>query len=198
MADKDFVDSIAEIVKIWGEKLTEDITESLGKKDMVHSGVTAASFKPDVKIGEDFVEFTLEAPSYYDVLDKGGKRWTNMKVTNVAPTFVDSILVWMKSRGLKATIPLKEQTLASTIKNKKMVIKKIVKPQTQLEADKSYAFNIVANIKKKGVIKRFGYRGSNFYSEVVNEKAFLELRKIIIKHTANPNFILQFIDPAKQ
>jgi hypothetical protein len=192
MADKDFVDSIAEIVKIWGEKLTEDITESLGKKDMVHSGVTAASFKPDVKIGEDFVEFTLEAPSYYDVLDKGGKRWTDKQPP------VDSILKWMKTRGIKATIPVKKQTLASTIKKKKMVIKKVVKPQTQLEADKSYAFGIAANIKKKGVIERFGYRGSNFYSEVVNEKAFLELRKIIIKHTANPNFILQFIDPAKQ
>ena len=192
MADKDFVDSIAEIVKIWGEKLTEDITESLGKKDMVHSGVTAASFKPDVKIGEDFVEFTLEAPSYYDVLDKGGKRWTDKQPP------VDSILKWMKTRGIKATIPVKKQTLASTIKKKKMVIKKVVKPQTQLEADKSYAFGIAANIKKKGVIERFGYRGSNFYSEVVNEKAFLELRKTIIKHTANPSFILQFIDPAKQ
>ena len=198
MADKDFVDSIAEIVAVWGNKLTEDITESLGKKDMIASGVTAQSFKPSVKIGEDFVEFTLEAPSYYDVLDKGGKRWTNMKVTNVAPTFVDSIVSWMRTKGIQATIPVKKQTLASTIKNKKMVIKKVVKPKTQLEANKQMAFNIVSSIKKNGVIKRFGYKGSNFYSEVVNEKAFLELRKTIIKHTANPNFILQFIDPAKQ
>ena len=62
-----------------------------------------------------------------------------------------------------------------------------------------YFPDFVAKIKQKnGMIKRFGYKGSNFYSEVVNEKAFLELRKTIIKHTANPNFILQFIDPAKQ
>ena len=192
MADKDFVDSIAEIVAVWGNKLTEDITESLGSKDMIASGVTAQSFKPSVKIGEDFVEFTLEAPTYYDVLDKGGKRWTEKQPP------VDSIISWMRTKGIQATIPVKKQTLASTIKNKKMVIKKVVKPKTQLEANKGMAFGIAANIKKNGMIKRFGYKGSNFYSEVVNEKAFLELRKTIIKHTANPNFILQFIDPAKQ
>ena len=190
MADKDFVDSIAEIVAVWGNKLTEDITESLGNKDMIASGVTAQSFKPSVKIGEDFVEFTLEAPTYYDVLDKGGKRWTEKQPP------VDSIISWMRTKGIQATISKKKTTLTDTLKNKK--VKKAFKQESQLDANKGMAFGIAANIKKNGMIKRFGYKGSNFYSEVVNEKAFLELRKTIIKHTANPNFILQFIDPAKQ
>ena len=134
MADKDFVDSIAEIVAVWGNKLTEDITESLGNKNMIASGVTAQSFKPSVKIGEDFVEFTLEAPTYYDVLDKGGKRWTDKQPP------VDSILGWMRTKGIQATIPVKKQTLASTIKNKKMVIKKSSQTQNTIRSKQGNGF----------------------------------------------------------
>jgi len=181
----DFVSEIAKVVEEWGNELNQKLSESIvAKRNNANGDQFAASFKNETKIGEDYVEWTMEAPNWYDVIDKGGRRWSN----KMPP--VNSIMDWMAHKGIVAT------------KHKKNSLSNSVKKHTgtyhtnpKYSAQRSMAFAIAINIKKHGVLKRFGGKGSNFYSDVVNEKAFLDLRNRIIDLTANPNFIIKFIDP---
>lgn len=181
---------IANIVEIWGEEQSEKIRESIARKGNNANGDQfAASFKPlEVEISEGAVIWKMEAPSWYDVIDKGGKRWVKGKMPPVNP-----IMEWMAHKGIQAIINNHSTHLAKAIKRNKE--SKTWHTQTKYQAQRSMAFAIAINIKKHGVIKRFGGNGSNFYSDVMNPQAFLELRKRIIEKTANPEFIFKFIDP---
>lgn len=183
----DFVADIGKIVEQWGQELNEKLRESIARKGNNANGDQfAASFTNETIIGEDYVEFKMEAPSWYDVIDKGGKRWTN----KMPP--VNDIMDWMAHKGIQASVKAKKTpSVASSIKKHTGTYH----TNSKYSAQRSMAFAIAVNIKKHGVLKRFSGKGSNFYSDVVNEEAFIDLRKRIIDYTQNPNFILKFIDP---
>lgn len=185
----DMVSEIAKIVTDWGNERAELLRENVVSKGHNANGDQfAASFVPmDVEIREDVLVWKLSGPEWYDVINKGGKRWTN-KMPPINP-----IMEWLAHKGIKAKIKPK-QSLASAIKGK---APKSWHEEKRYSGQRSMAFAIAKNIKKNGVMKRFGGKGSNFYSEVFNAEAFIELRRRIIEKTANPEFIFQFIDPDK-
>jgi len=183
-------DEIAEIVTEWGNEQAEKIRESIAAKGNNANGDQfAGSFIPlEVEISDDVLIWRMSAPPWYDVIDKGGKRWTN----KMPP--VDEIMQWLAHKGIKALPKSENPKLTSSFG--KHTGKWQDNPK--YSAQRSMAFAIAINIKKKGVIKRFGGKGSNFYSDVMNPDAFIELRRRIIAKTANPEFIFKFIDPSQK
>lgn len=183
------VEEIAKIVEDWGNERAEMLRENIASKGHNANGDTfAASFTPlEVEIGEDYLTWKLEGPEWYDVINSGGKRWTK-KMPPINP-----IMEWLAHKGIKAKVT-KKSSIVSAIKGKSP---KSWHEEKRYSGQRSMAFAIAKNIKKNGVMKRFGGKGSNFYSEVFNAEAFIDLRRRIIEKTANPEFIFQFIDPDK-
>ena len=60
------------------------------------------------------------------------------------------------------------------------------------------AFAIAVNIKKHGVMKRFGGKGSQYFSDVFNEEAYADLEIRLRDVMGGTNFILSVIDPNKE
>lgn len=197
------VSEIAAIVEDWGNEQAERIRDNIAAKGHNANGDQfAASFVPmEVEIREDTLVWKMAGPSWYDVIDKGGMRWKG-KMPPVNP-----IMEWLAHKGIKAGGLKKKKTIGEAIRQKKETnsLPEIAKgswhDNKQYSMQRSMAFAIAINIKRRGVVKGFPAKsigtGSNFYSEVMNAEAFIDLRKRIIAKTANPQFIFQFIDPDK-
>jgi len=184
------VEAIASIVEIWGQEQADRLRESIARKGNNANGDTfAASFVPhDSVITGNSLEWTMSGPSWYDVIDTGGKRWQKGKMPPV-----NSIMQWMAHKGIVATVKAKskQNSLSHSIKKHKGAWQN----NPKYAAQRSMAFAIAVNIKKHGVIKRFGGKGSNFYSEVFNDKAYADLNERIHKLLGEGNFLLTIIDP---
>lgn len=97
------------------------------------------------------LKLTIEiVPEYAVVVDKG-------RQPNQTPPPIEPIKSWIKRKGiLKSERPTK-----GTKQTKK------AKPSFEKRLT-AMAYGISKNIGKKGTMKRFGYRGSNFWSDVMN------------------------------
>jgi len=96
------------------------------------------------------LKLTIEIiPEYARAVDEGRQAGT--------PPPIEPLKQWIKRKGiLKSERPVK-----GTKQTKK------AKPSFEKRLT-SMAFAISKNIGKKGTIKRFGYKGSNFWSDVMN------------------------------
>jgi hypothetical protein len=180
----DMVAEISNVVEQWSEEYLEKLKASIvAKGNNANGDQFAASFKPNTETTETEVHYSLLAPSWYDVIDTGGKRWTKGKMPPV-----NSIMEWMAHKGIMATA-----------KPKKVISNKPHKGSwhhnPKYSAQRSMAFAIAINIKKHGVLKRFGGKGSSYYSDVFNAKAYQDLNNRIITTLGNTDFLLTFIEP---
>jgi len=78
---------------------------------------------------------------------------------------VDSLENWIQQRPSLTSVARSWQ---STYKEKGVIKQRKTKISFD-EAKKSLAFVIKKNIHKRGIIKRFGYKGSKFFTNVIND-----------------------------
>ena len=166
---------IDEILVEFGMKLEQDLQDSLANK--MGSGCNArlsSKIKslPIRHVG-DLTEYILKMPEYGKVLDKGRGKTINDGTGEVKKNLVD----WIKRRGLEVKISQRKQLRAAKVKNKK--IKKAVKQRNFEDAVKSLAFIIARKIHK------FGYKGNQFFSEVINDGRLEKLERDLMEAAQN-------------
>jgi hypothetical protein len=145
----------------FGRFLVNTLVKKGKERGLDASGVSLQTITFEAKMFGSKYQFLLWMPKHYEAMDKGSKpHWMPE-----AP-----ILKWMRAKGIKAKVSDLSKRKTKSLKNK--TVKKSFKRMTQEKAQKSLAFLIRRSIAKKGTIKRFKYKGSEFYSDVINDKAF--------------------------
>ena len=188
----DMVAEISNVVEQWSEEYLEKLKASIvAKGNNANGDQFAASFTPVFESNEDSFHYSLLAPSWYDVIDTGGKRWTKGKMPPVS-----SIMSWMADKGIVPS-NTKRNSLKQSIQSSQS--KQKWHKQSKYSAERSMAFAIAINIKKHGVVKGFPAKevgvGTHYYSDVFNAKAYEDLNNRIISTLGNADFLLTFIEP---
>lgn len=151
-------DEIHDILAEFGNKTVNDLRSSLDLKDITNSRLSA-SIKFTVTQQSKSIVFSLTLADYYKWVNDGRQ---NGKMPPIAP-----IEQWIKRKGL-----LKSNKPEKGTKKKKS-------KRSFDDRVKSMAFGVAKNIAKKGTIKRFNYKGSKFYDEVLNDGRLENLQKEI-------------------
>lgn len=158
-------DEIEKILDEFGESIKEDLQQSLRDKGVTYGGGDSrlsAAIKFEIKAENNGISFKLMMPEYGEAVDKGRKSGT--------PPPIEPIKNWIKRKGILKS----EKAVKGTRKTKKP------KPSFEKRLT-SMAYGISKNIGKKGTIKRFGYKGNNFYSDVVDDGRLDKLRDDLAK-----------------
>jgi hypothetical protein len=137
----EFPNVYGELTNIFNE-LVIQLKTSARNKGLKASGELLQSINFTPEIMAEFIRFRLNIADYYKDLDEGTKP-------HRVP--IEKLMEWIRDKGLKP--PMAKSSKKLGYKNK--------------DAAKSFAYMIQKSIEKKGTIKRFGYKGSNFYSEVI-------------------------------
>lgn len=140
------VGTIKEVLNEYGEKVVAALNDNLEFKGNIASGDLAASIKFKVFSVSDVHTFELFIDDSYKWVDKGTKP---SKYRHPGKKMVDSIATWLSFKGLSGVVNSKK-----------------AKSKARPSNIKSMAYAVATNILKHGTTKRFGYKGSSFYSDV--------------------------------
>lgn len=155
--------TIYEVLTKYGIELEKRLTNSLKAKGHTGAGGSASrlagSMRFEAKILGNNYEFSFFMNDYYKYID-GGRGETKKKENGKVR---ENIKNWIKWKGIKvpSTSELRKKK-ASQLKNK--TVRKAYKEQSFEKRLNSLAYMIAQAIHKKGTIKRFGYKGSQFYT----------------------------------
>lgn len=170
---------IDEILVEFGMKLEQDLQDSLASK---MGGGYNARLSSKIKslpirhVG-DLTEYILQMPLYGKALD-GGRLPTKEKTDGTMRGKVED---WIKRRALvgKYINDNLQQRLDKQAKNKTNRPKKPLKKLAFEKAVKQLSFLIARKIHKKG------YKGNQFFSEVINDGRLEKLEKDLIEAAQN-------------
>lgn len=155
----------------FGLQLVEDLIDSLERNKHVGFGNNgsqssiAGSIKFKIFGKDTEVLFSLLMNDYWKYLENGRRKGTQ------PPSQVFD--EWQTSKGINALAIYRsklKRPSASKVKFK--------------QAQKGLSFAIAKSIKEKGTIKRFNYRGSKFYSNIINDGRIDDLTKTLEKALA--------------
>ena len=170
---------IDEILVEFGMKLEQDLQDSLASK--MGSGYNArlsSKIKslPIRHVG-DLTEYILQMPLYGKALD-GGRLPTKEKTDG---TMRGKVADWIKRRALvgKYINDNLQQRLDKQAKNKTNRPKKPLKKLAFEKAVKQLSFLIARKIHKKG------YKGNQFFSEVINDGRLEKLERDLMEAAQN-------------
>ena len=145
--------SLGDTLEEYGQIIVKQLQDKIAEKKLIGGGILYQSIKYSVKIfGKDYIlhiGFNNPADDYAKFADEGRKGGK--------PPPVEAIDKWLFKKGI-----LPKEARKGTLKQK-------------LAARKGLAFVIAKSIAKKGTIKRFGYKGSKFWTEVINDDLKKEL-----------------------
>jgi len=110
---------------------------------------------------------------YGDFIDEGTKG--AKKRGSGGNKMVNSLENWIQQRPSLSSVAAKWQT---TYKDKGVIKQRKTKISFD-EAKKSLTLVIKRNIHNRGIIKRFGYKGSKFFTNVINDGRVQKLEKEI-------------------
>ncbi len=168
-------ETLGQLLEDYGKTIVTSLQDKIKAKGLIASAILYQSIKYRVKIfGKDYVlhigwEGTAEDyAKYADEGRRGGK-----------PPPFNAILKWVQKKGLV------------------MKPKGKGKWRNNAQMHKSLAYLIQQSIKKKGTIKRFGYKGSNFWGEVFTEDLRKELTDDLRKYVKR-DIQIEFSDIKKQ
>lgn len=166
--------SIYKTLEDFGNKVQSDLRKSLVSKKSNASKNLSQSIAFNVKFKSDTeIQFKLELDRYYGAVDKGRSK---AKKEGLVPLRV-AIYEWIIQKGLpvgkltdKEGLPvvgkLTDKGAGKKLGIAKPKLRKMIETQR-----KSMAYFIAIKINK------FGTKGNNFYSDVVNEDLFDDLRE---------------------
>ena len=147
-----------------GKLIRKNLKQEAKNDEFKASGELDRSFKYRVEDNELYIF----GEQYANALSDGIKNRRNSK--GVSPKFVDSILNWMKDRGIQ---PRDRKGRYVSIKS---------------YTNRSIANAIARGIKKNGISKRFEYKGSGFIKRVQEETK--EQIKTILKEGYRKDILL--------
>lgn len=156
---------VKEILEQFGVQLVEDLKESILTKkhgSQTNNAADQSSLAGSIKykiFGRDTqVTFSLTMADHWKFVNDGRKKGKRPPA--------DKFDEWQSGKGINAL-----QIYRSKLKNPE---KSTV---TFKKARRSLSFAIAEAIAKKGTIKRFGYRGSLFYTSVINDGRIEKLKR---------------------
>lgn len=146
-------------IELFGQKLLEDLNESLKRK---MSAKSKTGFSGDTRLGasiriayldnqDEVFGFELYLQDYYKWVNEGRKAGKG-----ISREGQEKLKKWIKSRGIKPSVKS-----IRTIKNKQ--IRKGVKQITEEKLINKMVFAISKKIKEKG------YEATYFWDEVIND-----------------------------
>lgn len=156
----------------FGNDLVTDLKEQLVKDGVVGGGGTASKLAGSIRFvfltgKEQGIGITMA--DHWEFVENGRKAGKRPPL--------QPIIDWIKWKGIQLK-PLSQKAKEASTglgKAEKKVFKK-----NQIDSQiKSLAFAISNKIAQKGTIQRFGYKGSNFASDVLNDGRVDALTKTI-------------------
>lgn len=164
--------SISEALYKFGEQTFKLLTDEVEKQKLVGTRNLSQSIDFNVKIlGNEFV-WTLVMADYWKWVDEGRNSG---KMPPIEP-----LINWLRAKGIRADLSKRRKRMIKSLKNRR--VKKSLRQISQEKAQRQMAWGIAKNISKKGTIKRFGYSGSNFYSNIVTPQ-YLESFREKVRHS---------------
>lgn len=162
---------IIDILADWGKEFEDDLRTNLLKKEKnaTKSRLSASiKFKAVVTAGNTFT-VQIGINDYYKFVDEG------RKAGNVSKQGQDKIGEWAARRGYIGKFQQNnlKQRLEKQAKNKTNRKKKVLKALKFDKAKKQFKYLVSRKIKMKG------YKGNNFYSEIINDGRVEALEKIL-------------------
>jgi hypothetical protein len=145
-----------------GQRLVNELTAKLDQKGKVASGNLRQSIGYKVVRNGDELAFQITADEYYQQVDKGRGKSTKKGDKPLSAIIYE----WIIRKG----IPVGELTRAGAAK--KFGGRKRLRSLIE-NRRRGMAFAIARKIHKRG------YKGSNFWSEVVNEELLTQVEKEI-------------------
>jgi len=157
--------SIYQALQDFGNKVQSDLRKSLVNKKSNASKNLSQSIAFNVKFKSDTeIQFKLELDRYYEAVDKGRGKATKKG----AIPLKESIYQWIIQKGIPVTS--NRGNLTAKGAGKKLGVGQ-PKLRSMIETQRR---NMAYLIARK--INRFGTKGNNFYSAVVNDSLFDDLR----------------------
>jgi len=157
--------SIYQTLEDFGNKVQSDLRKSLVSKKANASKNLSQSIAFNVKFKSDTeIQFKLELDRYYEAVDKGRGKATKKG----AIPLKESIYQWIIQKGIPVTS--NRGNLTAKGAGKKLGVGQ-PKLRSMIETQRR---NMAYLIARK--INRFGTRGNNFYSAVVNDSLFDDLQ----------------------
>ena len=170
---------IDEILVEFGMKLEQDLQDSLASKmgGSYNARLSGKIKSLPIRHVGDLTEYILQMPLYGKALD-GGRGKTKEKTDGTMRSKIED---WVKRRALvgKYITDNLQQRLDKQAKNKTNRPKKPLKKLAFEKAVKQLSFLIARKINKKG------YKGNQFFSEVINDGRLEKLEKDLIEATQN-------------
>ena len=168
---------------VYWQKLIDGFRLELERAYPLSSGLTAATIDEGnatpITITSNGYKVTIVMPSYYEYLDEGvsGAKYntgrSRFKYTNKMPP-ISVIRKFMLNRGINSWDEIKSKNPGRTYKNTRSG-----KKQSAEEIRNSIAFVIAKSIYNKGT------EGSNFYTNVINDKSILAFEEKLKARFAN-------------
>lgn len=151
---KKLLDAFADFTKNEVRKSARDKGITYGGQDsrMLTDDGSTHNFITKYTTTSNSLKLTIEiVPEYAVVVDKG-------RQPNQTPPPIEPIKSWIKRKGILKSERVTKATKGNSKKAKPSFEKRLT----------AMAYGISKNIGKNGTMKRFGYRGSNFWSDVIN------------------------------
>jgi len=168
---------------VYWQKLIDGFRLELERAYPLSSGLTAATIDEGnatpITITSNGYKVTIVMPSYYEYLDEGvsGAKYntgrSRFKYTNKMPP-ISVIRKFMLNRGINSWDEIKSKNPGRVYKNTRSG-----KKQSAEEIRNSIAFVIAKSIYNKGT------EGSNFYTNVINDKSILAFENKLRERFAN-------------
>ena len=157
--------SIYQTLQDFGNKVQGDLRKSLVDKKSNASKNLSQSIAFNVKFKSDTeIQFKLELDRYYEAVDKGRGKATKKS----AIPLKEAIYQWIIQKGIPVTS--NRGNLTAKGAGKKLGVGQ-PKLRSMIETQRRNMADLIAR-----KINRFGTRGNNFYSAVVNDSLFDDLR----------------------
>jgi hypothetical protein len=154
------VNEIVDLLEAFGQDLASDTIASLkakGHAPMGQSGL-AGSVRYKVSIRGNSVEMNLSMDEYWKYIDQGTKGVKKRGSAADRERMVKSLENWITTHNINP-LAIYKSKLKDPSKSKVKFA----------DARKSLAWAIKKAINKKGIIKRFGYRGSGFFTSLIDD-----------------------------
>jgi len=165
---------LAEVLLTFGRESTEQMKVNLSNRKKNASNALSQSIDFSQRVFSNIFVLSIQAEDYYDVVDKG--RRPGKKPPPYDPTTKSGVL----NSDMRPFGWIQNKPSAQVIVNKLVAQYKDDHPNTKLtDAEirknmrRGFAYIVSRNISKNGI------KGSNFFSDVINDRTLAEFDKKI-------------------
>jgi hypothetical protein len=167
------------VIDEFGNKLVEDLRASLKKKGVMYQtqeSKLAASIRFRTLPKGDSIVFQLLMPDYAEIRDKGRKPGPVSKEGKKIIGECGNRKGMIGKFSENELINRKKKQDEAKARNKNRKVWKTLKKQPFNKAKEAFAYVVSRKIAKKG------YKGNNFFTDVINDGRIDELKKDLIEY----------------